>query len=59
MPDKLDMTETTITIPRYIKEGIKALTSQKAQTAGRYVSQKEYLSDLINRELKKSQKHQA
>lgn len=47
MPD-LDMTETTISLPRYAK--VRAFKLAKALTRGegRYVSQKELVATLIN-----------
>lgn len=44
---KLDMTETTITIPKYLKEDIKALAKAQSKEKGQHVPMKTYMIDLI------------
>lgn len=50
----LDMTETTLSVPRYIKDYVKTLADTQTQDKGRYVSQKEIVTALITREFKKT-----
>lgn len=52
MPN-LDMTETTISVPRYVKQRAELVAKRFTTDKGRYVSQKEVITDLVNKEYKK------
>lgn len=56
MPN-LDMTETTISVPRYVKARAELLAKAWTEERGRYVPQKEVVSELVNNLWKKHNKN--
>lgn len=56
MPN-LDMTETTISVPRYIKMRTEKLAKIFSDNKGRNVSQKEIVTELVNKAWKNNHKN--